>query len=277
MSERWKPEVGEMYYYFDSEFDVLPNSYVGDSASEKLMSIGNCFRTREEATAAVEKFKALLLSLHEEQPVTDCNQLPKLTVEVFNRPDCPVWAQYAAVDVQGLAYWYSYPPLADERIGVWKVWGTERKLIDEFFDSSNWQHSLIKRPAKETKLPEWCKNGALAWENGDYFELEVIDEDHRITMKYSDGTEESVIADYIGKHVKQARLRPYNAEEMKALVTRVIEDEDELMFVTGYDKKDNLVVVWDEYFSADSLLRKCTIDGKPCGVMEHLENGEWVE
>jgi hypothetical protein len=30
-------------------------------------------------------------------------------------------------------------------------------------------------------------------------------------------------------------------------------------------------------YGANDLLRQFTIDNAPCGVLEHLENGEWVK
>ena len=34
----------------------------------------------------------------------------KLTQEVFTHPDCPKWANWAAVDSDGTAYWYEEKP-----------------------------------------------------------------------------------------------------------------------------------------------------------------------
>lgn len=83
-------------------------------------------------------------------------KLPKLTAEVFNRPDCPDWAEWAAVDASGAAYWYEERPSTPElfchtrwhpvRLGS-KIQGCSGR-----FDASDWEHSLIQRPAKE--LPD---------------------------------------------------------------------------------------------------------------------------
>lgn len=35
----------------------------------------------------------------------------KLTQEVFKRDDCPKWAKWAAVDSDGIAYWYEKKPI----------------------------------------------------------------------------------------------------------------------------------------------------------------------
>lgn len=138
------------------------------------------------------------------------------------------------------------------------------------FDASDWKNSLIERPEKKI-LPEWCKNGALAWENGDYFELEVIDKDHQITMKYSDGTEESVIADYIGKHVKQARLRPYDVGEVPELPFEVTEKNSNFRTTVVSCNGDKVWIGGASIaISTEELMRDFTSKGKPCGVLEHL-------
>lgn len=97
MSERWKPEIGEQYWVV-AFTDTVQSVWRSDVADNSRWRMGNCFKTKEEAVVALKKITALLLSLHE--PVTECNQLPKLTVEVFDRPDCPGWAKYAAVDLR---------------------------------------------------------------------------------------------------------------------------------------------------------------------------------
>jgi hypothetical protein len=63
-------------------------------------------------------------------------QLPKLTVEVFDRPDCPEWANYASVNKNGRVIFFEdkNSPGVKADIG--------------FFDTSDWQNSLIERPKK---------------------------------------------------------------------------------------------------------------------------------
>ena len=82
-------------------------------------------------------------------------KLPKLTVDIFNRSDCPEWAQWAAVDECGDAYVYDTKPVKQS-----EDWHTDEggDLIGEY-DPSDWQNSLIKRPAAKSEsqaadLPE---------------------------------------------------------------------------------------------------------------------------
>ena len=75
-----------------------------------------------------------------------------LNEKVFQLDNCPDWAQYAAVDEDGQAYWCSSKP---GRVGnVWLNAGrnwlieAEARTGANVFDATDWQHSLIKRPEK---------------------------------------------------------------------------------------------------------------------------------
>lgn len=65
MTERWKPETNEMYWFIPKDGEVIPFCWCDDEIDRTCFNFGNCFRTEEEAEAAAEKVKALLLSLHE--------------------------------------------------------------------------------------------------------------------------------------------------------------------------------------------------------------------
>ena len=111
-------------------------------------------------------------------------EVPKLTVEVFNSPDCPEWAKWAAVDRNGKGYLYRYRPiLLEEGSSEWLCSANEDFggycLIGKSFDSSDWEHSLIERPVKKRpKLtqkvferedcPAWAK-WATVDEDGECF------------------------------------------------------------------------------------------------------------
>lgn len=277
--ERRKPEDNQKYYFVSNMLTVSENTYIMDCEVDRLRyENGNCFFTAAEAKAAAEKVKALLLSLHEpatdcSQSVTDCNQLPKLTAEVFDRPDCPEWARYAAVDAACLAYWYQYPPIADERVGAWEYSKNKRQLIDQYFNRSDWQNSLIERPKKK---PDWCKVGEWVWTTtyNAYFKVDEFN-GLFIDGEDLDGSSYSVTLE----NAVPARLRPYNAKEMKALVGKILADKDGNMNIVEGWSADIEKVRFDHlYYSAVKLLNNFTIDGKPCGVFEHRNDaGEWVE
>lgn len=285
--ERWKPKVAEFYYFISSSGDVLSDIFDNDNPNKVTRcNRGNCFPCRDVAEAAAEKFKSLLLSLYEEQPVTDCNQLPKLTTEVFDRPDCPEWAKYAAVDADGDGFYYEDKPRACEADGEWLVdrciVGTNRIITDDF-DPTDWQNSLIERPVKENKLPDWCKVGAYVWSGGEYFEVTEnhLSDDWVGFKNIVTGVRGCYTPRYLSDHFKQARLRPYSAEEMKALMGKVIKKGPSMHIVTGFENVfDNecMVHVNGCLYGAKDLLRQFTINNKPAGVLEHLDDkGEWIK
>ena len=84
-----------------------------------------------------------------------------------------------------------------------------------------------------------------------------------------------------------ARLRPYNAKEMRGLVGKVIEVETGQFslclrvkgrwaeFLDDCDNEDDRarIIAYD----CDMLKHRNTIDNKPAGILEHRENGKWVE
>ena len=86
----------------------------------------------------------------EEVQVTRTETRYVLNEKVFDLEECPDWAQYAAVDVDGEAYWYSSKP---ERVGSYWVNHGRLRLIEDgakacIFDATDCQHSLIERPKK---------------------------------------------------------------------------------------------------------------------------------
>lgn len=289
MSESWKPKNGDAYYFICANGDVNDNIWKNGLTDRKLFRQGNCFKTKEEAQAAAEKTKALLLGLHE--TVTDCNPLPKLTAEIFDRPDCPEWAQYAAVDMNGIAYYYDDKPFPTETFFYNKC--AYHQMIEGDFDASDWENSLIERPAKETKLPDWCKVGEWVYDGIREKYRKIIRIDMTIkgcspVIFFNEAADllcPSMQLNSIGgRFLRPARPRPYNADEMRGLVGKVVDKKDgDSFLVTAYTPKldsRNLsaVSIDDMWVMADDVLECYTIAGNPAGVLEHLnEKGEWVQ
>lgn len=75
-----------------------------------------------------------------------------LNEKVFELDECPDWAQWAAVDEDGVACWYESKPdidgsvwIADDRVHPIKYTARAEAIV---FDATAWQNSLIKRPEK---------------------------------------------------------------------------------------------------------------------------------
>lgn len=78
-----------------------------------------------------------------------------LNEKVFQLDNCPDWAQYAAVDEDGAAYFYRYSPCIighGYNCNSDAPWECEKYIQisddDPLFDATDWQHSLIERPKK---------------------------------------------------------------------------------------------------------------------------------
>lgn len=275
--EKWTPEEGERYFWVGSDAMAIESEFnINDSCDYTRFQCGNYFRTIEEAQEAAEKFKELLLSLHEVKEEEKPN-LPKLTAEVFDRTDCPDWAKFAALGGGGGLTFYEDKPMMskDEYPKMWIKYDRWYPVKGTKFDASDWQNSLIERYAK---LPEWVEVGGWVYDPKNGY------------GKITRGTVKSCYIEFDGgagdfspeefAELKQARLRPYNSDEMKALVGKVIERGPSMHIVTGFENVlDNecMVHVNGYLYSANDLLRLFTIDNATCGVLEHLENGEWVE
>lgn len=150
MIKRCKPEMGECYWFLNPEFEPCMDIYDDRTVDCHRYHIGNRFSTEAEAKAASEKVKELLLALHR-KPARAKKSFPKLTAEAFDRPDCPEWAKWVAVDRDRKACFYSRKPKCDNMLQMWLPGGiaVEFKTIRGIkFAASDWQNSLIERPEK---------------------------------------------------------------------------------------------------------------------------------
>lgn len=60
--ERWRPKVGEPYYFIDQCWKLKAYTWEDDDFDNEQYKLGNVFKTYEEATQALEKFKEQFLS-----------------------------------------------------------------------------------------------------------------------------------------------------------------------------------------------------------------------
>lgn len=270
-------------------------------ATELLAKAGlvEAYRAMELNRAFVKRFannNELQASIQDKTTSIQDKLLPKLTAEVFDRPDCPKWAQWAAVDKYRNAMWYEGEPKVVGSV----FWNSQRGQIQKIpgkFDASDWQNSLIERPKnrvnwdeveeiccnskltfkeKKQELPDWCNPGEWIYTSSEqYLKINCISIDLQ-KIELSNGANWSK-QDIIDEAVS-ARLRPYNSEEMRGLVGKVIcGSEGKRFLVVAYS--GNTVLFGDFLHTPEDL----TLDiykfpnGSPCGVLEHLEEGEWVK
>lgn len=68
MTTRWKPAYGEQYWNIVLGIKGLAIDWscsAESSIDNRLYDIGNCFKTRERAEAALEKIKQVLMEVHD--------------------------------------------------------------------------------------------------------------------------------------------------------------------------------------------------------------------
>lgn len=198
--------------------------------------------------------------------------LPKLTAEVFDRPDCPEWAKWVAVDGDGEACFFADKPAIFK--GKWWDRDVAHRVICDLFDPSDWQNSLIERPIK---LPDWVEVGGYVYDKRNGYGKIVSGSVKSCYIEFHGGAGDFVPEAF--SKLQQARLRPYNEKEMKHMVGQVVLSKNgDVALVTDYDSSDQEVLIAGAWYNAKRLLASAWLHvNNPCGVLEHLEDGEWVE
>lgn len=126
---------------------------------------------------------------------------------------------------------------------------------------------------KAEKLPSWCKVGKVVYhkESNKFFKIATYNEEAKLIELEDNGW-------FYLDELAEARLRPFNESEMRELVGKKItyKTSKEVFLVTYFNKVH--VGLGHLCLTAEELFKDYTMaDGSPCGVYEHLENGEWVK
>lgn len=128
---------------------------------------------------------------------------------------------------------------------------------------------------QKTKLSEWCKVGAWCYIHsggigtGKYQKIEAV---HSGFVK----TEYLVPIE----NISEARLRPWNDDELKSKVGKVFEmGNGDLTLCLGYQRDIADLIFVGKLMSAQSFAESdWRLDSLPCGVLEHKnDQGEWVK
>ena len=56
-SKMWKPKCGELFFYISGRGDIFSSIWINSYICSEYYSIGNCFKTKEEAEFALEKVR----------------------------------------------------------------------------------------------------------------------------------------------------------------------------------------------------------------------------
>ena len=210
-----------------------------------------------------------------ENPV---DQPKTLTQAVFD--GLPPEYRWAAVDSEGRAYAHKCTPKGATAAYWLCVRGCAAYLIGEGYDTTNWQNSLIERPAVvkknlTTELPEWCRVGKWVYyprlnQRGQI--VDFRDGGKKVFIKYPDRSPCSI--PYISE-VKPLTLIPWDDSTLPSLPFCVKFKNDGKNFRTTVVSA-SISGVWlggaTNAISYDELSNECEmLDGKPCGVLEVVE------
>ena len=276
---KWKPKNNTKFWYIASDWVVRDLLYWESLDTDyRIVQAGNCFPSREKAEEALNKIKQVFLSEQHDEHNKE-KELPKLTADVFDRPDCPTWAKYVATDEDGMVVLFEQRPTIS-LTGQW--WDRRDKYcrLDGRCDYSDWQNSLIERPEKA--LPDWCKVDGMGWhKRAGYFKITYIDDiDKRVTIQQVDDKAKGYLSfNTVCNEAKHARPRPFNDKEMQTLVGKVFTTVNgDVSIATDFDGYLKMLYIYNEAFTNKQLADSAwLLDGKPCVVYEHKnEKGEWV-
>lgn len=90
----WKPNVGDKYYYISNTGSNLYYMYDEDVTNKAIISIGNCFKTKEEAQHMLQKIQII-------------TQLRKLSNIKFNENQKSKWCIFYDFDKNELTCIYN--------------------------------------------------------------------------------------------------------------------------------------------------------------------------
>lgn len=131
----------------------------------------------------------------------------------------------------------------------------------------------IKEEERAEELPSWCKVGELVYYNDSYYT--IVEMNGQYEVKITNGVEDEWVKT---SNVLEARLRPFNETEMRELVGKVIANKTTKTRYLIVTSNSICVSAAGYIYDKKELLNGFIFTNEqPCGVYEHLENGEWVE
>ena len=151
--------------------------------------------------------------------------------------------------------------------------------------SCNWRRVEDQEVEASARIiPEWCRTGAWVWFKGDkdtgydpgYFKIERTVGELAYGKSYNNGFPVHYT------YLKPARLRPWTYKEAIGKIVFWKGDYDyqeNAAMLVGADTDGDFSLYTVGPVTAEELTKEIYYqsDGSPCGVLEHYENGEWVE
>ena len=174
--------------------------------------------------------------------------------------------------------------LLDENLAIPRscIYGNRESLWCAIKEDSAENAQTTQQFGNSEQLPDWVKVGEWVYCPTTRNYGEVVGQQGNTVLLRPFGRDDDVVfskdINIILERGKPARKRPFNADEIKALIGKVLRgDKFDFCALITYTEEETIETQHFTYTS-DELINDYTIDGKPCYVLEHLnDKGEWVE
>ncbi len=142
----------------------------------------------------------------------------------------------------------------------------------------------VKEESAENESPEkallyWVKKGAIGYNHKQqwYFEVTKVT-GVWVDIKYLDTGRGATYSYPEIWECSEAKKRPFYDKEMQKLVGRIFTNAaGDVSIATDFDGQTNTLYIRGAWFNRKVLADSAwLLDGKPCYVLEHLVDGEWV-
>jgi hypothetical protein len=139
----------------------------------------------------------------------------------------------------------------------------------------------VERPAKA--LPDWVEEGAIGYDNEQkrYFEVTCVmyASGKWVDIEYLDDGVGTIYSYADMQKCSEARKRPFYDVEMQRSVGRVFTTAaGDVSIASDFDNYPKILCILGTWFNRKELADSAwLLDGKPCYVLEHLVDGEWVK
>lgn len=182
---------------------------------------------------------------------------PKLTEEVFNKPGCPEWAQWAAVDSSGLALFYETKPIFTGSRWSAASFGTCTRVISGgYYDATDCEHSLIERPKKSPEIGFYYSPSKAL-----YYYVGLNKDPYKALICGSNGDYDALPTD-----AYRIKKQSYSEEELIGKVVKIIKGYTPMYYVITCAAHDliNLGACECPVEKSALELDYTFLDGSPC-------------
>lgn len=195
----------------------------------------------------------------------ECSGNMPFDQRIFERENCPEWANYAVISKNGIVIFSSKPMKFLD--GGWIFNHADNRVFTDYLGEKVFRKDfaeLMLTRERYLKLEVNPGDWVYSYEDGVYFKVLNCDGMHFQNIRYA-----------------KAEKIPYEKEQLKEIVGKVVQDGTgkRAALISEYNE-DHGVKIGEEWYTAEDLLWGMSyLDGMPVGVLRHYdeEKGEWVK